>query len=161
MYIFQSRAQVTDFGLSKIVGRQSAMQSLCGTPLYVAPEILKVDERTSSYTPQVDVWSLGCLAFFTLFGRTPFQTVDDPEEHSLQHLYRKIIRGDYKIPVKRVRTRDDRLVDQYPVSDYAVELIKLMLETDPQVRITIDGVLRHEWFHDEALEMKIAQLFAE
>lgn len=54
--------KLTDFGLSKFVGEESFMKTMCGTPLYVAPEVLLAEGR-NSYGPQVDVWSLGVIFF--------------------------------------------------------------------------------------------------
>ena len=54
--------QVTDFGLSKFVDGNSMMKTFCGTPNYLAPEIL-VTAGNAEYTNAVDVWSLGVILF--------------------------------------------------------------------------------------------------
>ena len=54
--------QITDFGLSKVVGEQSLMQTLCGTPSYLAPEVL-LTAGTGGYSKAVDLWSLGVILF--------------------------------------------------------------------------------------------------
>lgn len=54
--------KVTDFGLSKFVGENSLMKTLCGTPSYLAPEIL-LSAGTSGYSKAVDLWSLGVILF--------------------------------------------------------------------------------------------------
>ena len=54
--------QVTDFGLSKFVDSTSMMKTFCGTPNYLAPEIL-VTAGGSEYTNAVDCWSLGVILF--------------------------------------------------------------------------------------------------
>jgi len=54
--------KVTDFGLSKFVGENSLMQTLCGTPSYLAPEVL-LTAGTSGYSKAVDLWSAGCILF--------------------------------------------------------------------------------------------------
>lgn len=54
--------KITDFGQSKIVGETSLMQTLCGTPDYLAPEILRFAE-TDGYGRSVDCWSLGVILF--------------------------------------------------------------------------------------------------
>ena len=53
---------MTDFGLSKFVGENSLMKTLCGTPSYLAPEIL-LSAGTSGYSKAVDLWSLGVILF--------------------------------------------------------------------------------------------------
>lgn len=54
--------KLTDFGLSKFMDGESFMKTMCGTPLYVAPEVLLAEGR-ESYNSQVDVWSLGVIFF--------------------------------------------------------------------------------------------------
>ena len=54
--------KVTDFGLSRFVGENSLMKTLCGTPSYLAPEILE-SAGTTGYGKAVDLWSLGVMLF--------------------------------------------------------------------------------------------------
>ena len=54
--------KISDFGLSKFVNQDSVMRTLCGTPLYVAPEVLLTGGR-GTYTQKVDIWSLGVVLF--------------------------------------------------------------------------------------------------
>ena len=54
--------KVTDFGLSKFVGENSLMQTLCGTPSYLAPEVLE-SAGTAGYSRAVDLWSTGVILF--------------------------------------------------------------------------------------------------
>jgi serine/threonine protein kinase len=55
-------SQITDFGLSKMVGEQSLMKTLCGTPSYLAPEVL-TSAGQGGYSKAVDCWSLGVILF--------------------------------------------------------------------------------------------------
>ena len=59
---------VTDFGLAKILKDDEVTQSFCGTPEYMAPEILK----KSGHTYEVDWWSVGVLLYEMVIGVTPF-----------------------------------------------------------------------------------------
>jgi serine/threonine-protein kinase CHEK2 len=63
--------KIADFGLAKIIGEESFTTTLCGTPSYVAPEILS-DSRNRRYTKAVDVWSLGVVLYICLCGFPPF-----------------------------------------------------------------------------------------
>jgi serine/threonine-protein kinase Chk2 len=63
--------KLADFGLAKIIGEESFTTTLCGTPSYVAPEILE-DSRHRRYTRAVDVWSLGVVLYICLCGFPPF-----------------------------------------------------------------------------------------
>jgi serine/threonine-protein kinase Chk2 len=58
----ETLVKVSDFGLSKFVDSQSIMKTMCGTPLYVAPEVLET-KGLGSYTKKVDIWSLGVILF--------------------------------------------------------------------------------------------------
>lgn len=64
--------KITDFGLSKIISEHTAVQTICGTLAYVAPEVLATN-RVGSYTQAVDIWSLGVLLHYMLSKQLPFQ----------------------------------------------------------------------------------------
>jgi serine/threonine-protein kinase Chk2 len=59
----ETLVKVSDFGLSKFVGSHSVLKSMCGTPQYIAPEIVKT-KGLGSYTNKVDIWSLGVILYF-------------------------------------------------------------------------------------------------
>lgn len=168
--------KLTDFGLSKVLGESCVMRTLCGTPLYLAPEILRTMlDSDTPYTAQVDVWSLGCIMYYMLYGHTPFQTnsssrsssggggdtVNNNNQHNSSsdssndmrrdvagQLYSRITRGDYTIP------SDNKQV----VSEQAVSLIVEMLVVDPTKRITVDKLLKHRWLHDEEMRHTFTML---
>jgi serine/threonine-protein kinase Chk2 len=71
------------------------MKTFCGTPMYVAPEILLTGGR-GSYTSQVDVWSLGVILYCCLSGLTPFKIHDKTTT-----LYDQIIKGLYSFNVSK------------------------------------------------------------
>lgn len=80
--------KVTDFGLSKDYGGGSALQTSCGTPDYVAPEVLS----GQAYDSSVDIWSIGVITYILLCGFPPFYGKDD------QQVFNKILRADYSFP---------------------------------------------------------------
>lgn len=69
--------KIADFGLSKVFSPQTTLTTLCGSPLYMAPELLTVDQK-GDYSPAVDVWSVGVVLFILLAGYSPFGV---PSEH--------------------------------------------------------------------------------
>ncbi|KAL7293565.1 hypothetical protein TKK_0013004 [Trichogramma kaykai] len=134
--------KVSDFGLSKFVDSQTMMKTFCGTPMYVAPEILLTGGR-GSYTSQVDVWSLGVILYCCLSGLTPFKVNDKANTLSDQ-----IVKGLYKFHFSKF----------FDVSANAKDLIKRMMTVDPKKRITIKEVLRHPWMDDDVMLNKVNKL---
>ena len=61
--------KLTDFGLSKIVRPSETMTESCGTPQYIAPEIL----YNNGYDNKVDMWSCGVLFYYLVCGTLPFK----------------------------------------------------------------------------------------
>jgi serine/threonine protein kinase len=59
---------LTDFGLSKDISKCKSTNSICGTPSFMAPEIVKMDD----YSYSVDWWALGVLTFLLIVGYNPF-----------------------------------------------------------------------------------------
>lgn len=125
--------KLADFGLAKIIGEESFTTTLCGTPSYVAPEILE-DSRHRRYTRAVDIWSLGVVLYICLCGFPPFSdelyTRENPYTLSQQI---KMGRFDYPSPYWD------------PVTDSALDLIDRMLTVDVEKRYTIDDCLEHPW----------------
>ncbi|KAI4487422.1 hypothetical protein M0804_005571 [Polistes exclamans] len=136
-------AKVSDFGLSKLVDAQTMMKTFCGTPMYVAPEILSTSGR-DSYTNKVDIWSLGVILYACLSGSVPFNVTC--KEVSLQD---QIKRGLYGFPSSKFGQ----------VSDKAIDLIKRMMTVDPKRRITIKQVLLHPWLQDRYIRNTVHSLF--
>merc|ERR1719242_1955808 len=100
--------KIGDFGLA--TQHQTSLSSastLCGTPNYIAPEVLK--KQGHSY--EADIWALGCMMFAMLVGTPPFET------KSLSRTYAKIAANEYEIPSR--------------LSQPAHDLISNMLHPDP------------------------------
>ncbi|KAL8737652.1 MAG: hypothetical protein Q9181_001466 [Wetmoreana brouardii] len=131
--------KLADFGLAKIIGEESFTTTLCGTPSYVAPEILE-NSRHRKYTRAVDVWSLGVVLYICLCGFPPFSdelcTKENPYNLSQQI---KMGRFDYPSPYWD------------SVGDPALDLIDRMLTVDIEKRITVDECLEHPWITQRGL----------
>lgn len=102
--------------------REALLHTTCGTPNYVAPEVLECEGYDGS---KADVWSIGIIFFVLVTGRLPF------EEETMPALFAKIKRAEFKIPVD--------------ISSEAQDLIRRILVTDPQQRITLRQLRKHHW----------------
>jgi len=129
-----SPIKITDFGLAKfrVMKDESndAMTTACGTPGYVAPEVLK----NEPYDKAVDLWSLGVILYILLCGFPPFFS------DSTAALYKQIKKGAYDFP--------SPYWDE--ISDLAKDLVRHLLTVDPQERYTTAQVLSHPWIQGGA-----------
>mmetsp|Transcript_40731 Transcript_40731/g.47367 ORF Transcript_40731/g.47367 Transcript_40731/m.47367 type:complete len:326 (-) Transcript_40731:111-1088(-) len=119
--------KITDFGLAKVINENDMMQTQCGTPTYVAPEI--IDNEGKGYDLSVDCWSLGIIMYIMLCGYPPFFNEDDTV------LFESIKSGKFEFPSPHW---DD-------ISDSAKDLISKLLVLDPSKRLTAEKILEHPW----------------
>ena len=119
--------KIGDFGLAaKLDYDEEKKTTICGTPNYIAPEIL--DNHNKGHSFQVDVWSLGVVMFTMLVGKPPFEDVD------VKSTYQRIRDNAYSFP------------DSLYVSSAAKNLIQSILRHDPKSRPTVFDILNHPWF---------------
>ncbi|KAF0035113.1 hypothetical protein F2P81_012871 [Scophthalmus maximus] len=131
-----SKIMISDFGLSKIEGSGSVMSTACGTPGYVAPEVL----AQKPYSKAVDCWSIGVIAYILLCGYPPFYDENDAK------LFEQILKAEYEF--------DSPYWDD--ISDSAKDFIVHLMQKDPNTRYTCDQALQHPWIcGDTALDKNI------
>ncbi|XP_068726927.1 serine/threonine-protein kinase PLK1-like [Montipora capricornis] len=112
-----------DFGLAvRLKEGQSKIKTMCGTPNYIAPEVLSKE----GHSYEVDTWALGCVMYTLLTGHPPFET------KSLRETYNRIRNNEYTIPSR--------------ISDNAARLIKKMLQPNPNDRPSLNHVLEDDFF---------------
>ncbi|EGR30222.1 protein kinase domain protein [Ichthyophthirius multifiliis] len=112
-----------DFGLAtKIEYEGEKKTTICGTPNYIAPEIL---EGKEGHSYEVDVWSLGVIIYTLLIGKPPFETKD------VKQTYKRIRLNKYSFP------------ENCTISEQARSLIVSMLILDPSKRPTMEQILEH------------------
>jgi serine/threonine protein kinase len=113
------QVKICDFGVSKLLkDPNEIMTEQCGTPAYIAPEILK-DKGYRGFG--VDIWSLGVCLYAMLYGTVPFKANNMSELHQL------IMKAKYSL-------KDDKV----EVSEDAKSLIRALLEPDPSKRLNIE-----------------------
>ncbi|ORY30724.1 Pkinase-domain-containing protein [Rhizoclosmatium globosum] len=121
------RLKIGDFGLAAILKHDGERKkTICGTPNYIAPEVLFDTSTGHSY--EVDMWSLGVVLYTLLIGKPPFQTKD------VKQIYKKIRDNTYEFP------------NNVPISDAAREVVEALLTRDPNSRPTVQEVLGYTFF---------------
>ena len=125
--------KITDMGLSKLVDLNTVMKTFCGTPQYIAPEIVLGAGRMESqpYSMKVDVWSLGVILYILVSGTPPFS---EDRKCGLE-LKQQILQANY--------TYYPQLFDS--ITPQAKDLIDKCLKVDPNERISSDEILLHSW----------------
>lgn len=124
---YRQAIKLADFGLATEILPNELLFTVCGTPTYVAPEIL----LEIGYTYPVDIWAAGVIAFILLCGYPPFAN----EENNQDLLFDQILAGKFDF--------DDRHWAE--VSEDARALIRAMLSTEQSTRLSADQVLAHPW----------------
>jgi serine/threonine protein kinase len=120
-----SSVKIGDFGFAKKCHTPKSLTSRCGTPSYVAPEILK----NQPYDESCDMWSAGVVLYVMLCGYTPFS------EESQEKMFERIKLGDWKFDPD----------DWSHVSAEAKDLIKHLMDTNVDHRYTATQALNSRW----------------
>lgn len=119
--------KIGDFGLAtKLEFEGEKKRTVCGTPNYIAPEIL--DGKTG-HSYEVDTWSFGVILYTLLIGKPPFETQD------VKTTYKRIKMNAYSFP------------ETIQISEAAKNLISDILVTDPSKRPSIDTIHAHDFFN--------------
>lgn len=126
-------AKIADFGISCTIVEGEILYKQCGTPAYLAPEIIKNEGYTGFAT---DIWSLGVLLHTLLLGKVPFKA------DTLEVLYSRILSSQVEIP------------SSPRISEECKDLILRMLDKNPKDRISVDEIKKHPWFDDLAEKEK-------
>lgn len=116
-----------DFGLAtKLEFDGEKKRTICGTPNYIAPEVL---DGKVGHSFEVDVWSLGVIIYAMLIGKPPFETPD------VKTTYKKIRLNSYTFP------------EHVLISDSAKNIITKILHLDPTKRPTLDEIMAHPFMN--------------
>ncbi|XP_017155659.1 calcium/calmodulin-dependent protein kinase type 1 isoform X1 [Drosophila miranda] len=119
-----SKIMISDFGLSKMED-SGIMATACGTPGYVAPEVL----AQKPYGKAVDVWSIGVISYILLCGYPPFYDENDA------NLFAQILKGEFEF--------DSPYWDE--ISESAKQFIKNLMCVTVEKRFTCKQALAHPW----------------
>jgi len=122
-----TEVKIADFGLSKIISEGLMMKTACGTPGYVAPEVLMAE----GYGPEVDLWSIGVITYILLCGFPPFYSDSVPE------VFDQIMKGQYDYPPE--------YWDE--ISKEGKDFIDHLLVVDVKKRLNAKQALEHPWLN--------------
>jgi len=123
-----TEVKLSDFGLSKLFGEEQVMKTACGTPYYVAPEVL----GAAGYDKEVDLWSIGVITYLLLCGYPPFYG------ESLPEVFEQILKGHFEFNAPYWDN----------ISAEAKDFIKKLLMVDPDKRLTAENALQHPWIRN-------------
>lgn len=135
-----AHVKLADFGFAIQSGGYMSLKTQCGTPGYVAPEILS----TQPYGKAVDMWSIGVITYILLGGYPPFH--DDNQ----------------KVLFQKIKTAEYEFHPEYwdAVSSEAKDLISRLLKVNPLERYTAAEALNHSWITRDADELAARSLEA-
>ncbi|XP_038052983.1 serine/threonine-protein kinase BRSK2-like [Patiria miniata] len=119
----KNNIRVADFGMASLQLDQSLLETSCGSPHYACPEVIRGEKYDGR---RADVWSAGVILYALLVGALPF------DDDNLRNLLEKVKRGVFHIP--------------HFVPPDCQNLLRGMVETHAEKRLTISQIQRHPWF---------------
>ncbi|KAM5536730.1 hypothetical protein V8D89_009657 [Ganoderma adspersum] len=128
--------KVADFGLAKVIDSMTMLRTMCGTPAYLAPEVVNQTPGQEGYDQSVDSWSVGVIVFAMLTMTTPFGDEDAEQDVKTRVSTRKV-QWNY--------------LTEFHTSPTAKEFIRGLLEFDPKTRMSLTDACKHQWLAVERL----------
>jgi serine/threonine protein kinase len=125
----QMEPKIADFGISSIYNSMKPIKDTGGTPIYLAPEVIRSKGEVCLNT---DVWSTGIMFFMIAYDSIPF------ESENLQELYYKILHKDFII--------EEELKNDFQFSFEFENLLSNMLIKNPNLRYSVSDCIKHPWF---------------
>lgn len=123
--------KLADFGLAtKLEFEGDRKRTVCGTPNYIAPEVLS---GSQGHSYEVDIWSIGVILYTLLIGKPPYET------------------SDVKTTYKRIKANIYTFPEHIKISENAKNLITRILNLDPAKRPTLDQIVEHPFLSKHSI----------
>ena len=154
---FNNNIKICDFGIGKVLNSENELlYDKCGTPMYMAPEIILANENNGYKGFPVDIWSSGITLYIMLSGSLPFSLknkIDNKENMAFNSIKEKnnIFLQNQIINVKPKEIEN--------ISEEARNLLKGLLNKNPSKRLTCSQILNHPWLKHSNNNMDFLNLF--
>jgi serine/threonine protein kinase len=141
-----NKVKICDFGIGIILSSEDQeLHSHCGTPMYIAPEIILSTKDKGYKGFPVDIWSAGIALYIMLSGKLPFNLDDDFQDDFVGYNNDNIKEKNKKLKYEIVHN-EPKYIEK--ISDEARNLLNGLLNKNPLKRLTCDQILNHPWFSD-------------
>eukprot|EP00526_Cylindrotheca_closterium_P004332 CAMPEP_0113633260 /NCGR_PEP_ID=MMETSP0017_2-20120614/17309_1 /TAXON_ID=2856 /ORGANISM="Cylindrotheca closterium" /LENGTH=799 /DNA_ID=CAMNT_0000543891 /DNA_START=56 /DNA_END=2455 /DNA_ORIENTATION=- /assembly_acc=CAM_ASM_000147 len=132
--------KVGDLGLAtRLENADDKRKTICGTPNYIAPEVIQGDKATRGHSFEVDIWSMGVILFTVMVGKPPYESKD------VKSTYQRILNNEYSFPSK------------ITMSENAKGLISSMLQSKPADRPSLSEISMHPFFTNSFIPGSLPQ----
>ncbi|CAH0404451.1 unnamed protein product [Chilo suppressalis] len=118
----RNNIKIADFGMASLQPAGSLLETSCGSPHYACPEVIRGEKYDGR---RADVWSCGVILYALLVGALPF------DDDNLRQLLEKVKRGVFHVP--------------HFVPPDCQQLLRGMIEVNPEKRMTLAEITRHQW----------------
>tara|TARA_B100001287_G_C22644166_1_gene511756 strand:- start:151 stop:1377 length:1227 start_codon:yes stop_codon:yes gene_type:complete len=115
--------KLTDFDFAKYADNNTVLKTICGTPLYMAPEIIKYKR----YNNKSDIWSIGIILFQMITGKHPYKA-----------------KTHYEL-INKIDTKHVVIPNKYDISDDCYNLIMNLIQKNPKIRLNWIEIFSHRW----------------
>ena len=148
-----NRIKICDFGIGIMLdSEEELIHEQCGTPMYMAPEIILNSKKEGYKGYPVDIWSAGIALYIMLSGTLPFLYKNNKsEKNEIDNSVSLSNNNNYQLQYSIINKSPKKIKK---ISPEARDLLKGLLNKDPSKRLTIDEILNHPWLKSEKKQKK-------